>query len=506
MLSAAVCGDVFASPSASQVFAAIKLAAGKMGVLLIVKNYTGDRLQFGKAAERAKRELGVGVEMVVVGDDCAIGRDRVGAGRRGLSGVLFVHKIAGYVARSGAPLEEVRRHAQHVADNIGTVGVALTPCTIPGAAPAFSIGPSEMELGLGTQRISLLSARETVQKCLDLILSKESDRSYLPVEDAERVVLLVNNLGGTTLLEINILVQNAVAYLRVKSIIPVRIYVGSLMTSLEMAGVSFTLLRLTSLEKDILQALDAPVGPSAWPRGSSPALDDEDVSGSAIEDEKVPEFARVTTQAGLTFAHALRAACTSIISSEPLLTSYDQIVGDGDCGTTLSRGAQALLDEFQNSGDGSSVVTSRIPFDRPADALGRMSRVLEGSMGGSYAASNSLSKLSGELGLSQWVDAVEAGVSAIRHYGGAQPGDRTMVDALDPLLSSLRSSSLSSSSPAAAMHSAANAARGGAESTSKMARARAGRTSYLSGGVEGTPDPGAVAVAVICESVAGVFG
>ncbi|KAJ1563113.1 hypothetical protein HK096_001955, partial [Nowakowskiella sp. JEL0078] len=145
MLSAAVAGSVFSSPSASQVLAALRIVAGEAGVLVVIKNYTGDRLQFGKAVERAKRE-GIKCMVVVVSEDCAIPRDLVGmAGRRGLAGTILVHKIAGAAAAEGLPLEEVARRAQLVADNIGTMGVALTPCSLPGSDPTFTLGPTEME-------------------------------------------------------------------------------------------------------------------------------------------------------------------------------------------------------------------------------------------------------------------------------------------------------------------------------------------------------------------------
>lgn len=150
MLSACVCGDVFASPSASQVFSAIKQCASSKGILLIVKNYTGDRLQFGKASERAMKELNVNVKMVIVGDDCAIPADKTkSVGRRGIAGTVFVHKIAGAAAKDGKSLMQVYEAAKFAAENIGTVGIALTPCSMFGISPNFRIEPDKMEFGLG---------------------------------------------------------------------------------------------------------------------------------------------------------------------------------------------------------------------------------------------------------------------------------------------------------------------------------------------------------------------
>ncbi|KAJ3078136.1 hypothetical protein HK102_004712, partial [Quaeritorhiza haematococci] len=477
MLSAVAVGDVFASPSAAQVFEAIRVSAGPKGVLLIVKNYTGDRLQFGKAAERAKKELGIRVEMVIVDDDRAIlppvgveGAPRKGAGRRGLAGTLFVHKIAGAMARRGASLDEILTTTRSLVENMGTVGVALTPCHIPGRKgrddEQIKGDDDMMEVGLGihgesgAKRIPLKSAKETAAMCLDMILSYPG----ATVWKGDKVVLLVNNLGGTSVLEIGVITNDAVQYLLSKSITPTRVLTGTLMTSLDMVGCSFTLLKLPSSSsssstsaseepKQILQDLDSPVGSGAWPRGNQ-VVDAEVGDAIAHVEEGAEEkdwrvWREVKMEGGRTFATIIHSICTYLIAAEAELNKYDAIVGDGDCGSTLARGAQAILSEMKVEGGGDArVVESTISFDgHPSEALGQMSLVVEAKMGGSSgamyclfldAAANRLSKIAQmDITLKDWSDAISDGTNAIQHYGGAQPGDRTMIDALLPTTQTL---------------------------------------------------------------------
>jgi dihydroxyacetone kinase len=156
MLTAAVSGDVFTSPPVDSILAAIRAVTGPMGCLLIVKNYTGDRLNFGLAAEQAKSE-GYKMEMVIVGDDCALPPPRGIAGRRGLAGTILVHKVAGAAADAGLSLAEVAAEAKHASEVVGTMGVALSVCTLPGQVTSDRLGPKQMELGLGIVRLNLVS-------------------------------------------------------------------------------------------------------------------------------------------------------------------------------------------------------------------------------------------------------------------------------------------------------------------------------------------------------------
>jgi dihydroxyacetone kinase len=219
MLSGAIAGDVFTSPSADAVLAAIRAAAGPAGVVLVVKNYTGDRLNFGLAAELARAE-GIPAEVVVVADDVAL-RDTVEAARRrGIAGTVLVHKVAGAAAAAGLPLDAVVAEARLAAAAIGTMGVALGACTVPAAGrPGFSLGEDEAELGLGihgergVRRVSLQPADALVEEILDTILTDGA------LHQGERVALLVNGLGGTPPMELAVVARRALGLLRDRGLV-----------------------------------------------------------------------------------------------------------------------------------------------------------------------------------------------------------------------------------------------------------------------------------------------
>jgi dihydroxyacetone kinase len=250
MLTAAVAGDVFASPPASTVYAAIRAAAGPKGALLIVKNYTGDRLNFGLAAERARAE-GIPVEVVIVGEDCALPRGASKAGRRGLAGTLFVHKVSGALAELGHSLEEILPAAQAVAADIATMSVSLAPCLVPGRGPCFTLPPGTMGIGLGihgeegVSREPLVASRVVARRLVQGLLNSDDGFGYFQAERGQRVALLLNNLGGTSMLELQVMMADILEELvDVRGLRVERVYFGSMMTSLAMAGVSVTLMHL----------------------------------------------------------------------------------------------------------------------------------------------------------------------------------------------------------------------------------------------------------------------
>jgi len=221
MLTAAVAGAVFTSPPTKSILAAIR-AVGKgndAGTLLIVKNYTGDRLNFGFAAERAKAE-GMKVEMVVVGEDCALTSKDKTAGRRGLCGTILIHKIAGALAEEGKSLEEILQVVKTAASTMGTIGVSLGPCSVPGSLPSFVLGSDEMELGLGihgepgVKRVKMDQADQVVQTMVNHMCDIQSGAAHkLNLKSGDSVALVVNNLGGTSVLELNIVAGSAIKYL-----------------------------------------------------------------------------------------------------------------------------------------------------------------------------------------------------------------------------------------------------------------------------------------------------
>ena len=271
MLTAAVCGGVFASPSVGAVLSAIRACAGPAGVLVIVKNYTGDRLNFGIACEQAKSE-GVLCEMVIVGDDCAVverDEDKI-AGRRGIAGTVFVHKCAGAAAAAGAPLSEVLAVAKAAEGSVGSVGTALDVCTLPGQPKNTRLGPNDMELGLGihgepgTQTLAMQPADQLTDRMLDMICDPDGGCRWRGgLQPGETVVLLVNNLGATPLMEMYIVARRALAKLATQGLHVARVFVGAFMTSLDMVGVSLTLLKVSRFQQIFRESVERPLAPSS---------------------------------------------------------------------------------------------------------------------------------------------------------------------------------------------------------------------------------------------------
>ena len=253
MLDAAVAGAVFTSPTPDQIYEGIKAIATDKGVLMVIKNYTGDVMNFEMAAEMAQAE-GIEVKQVVVNDDVAVKDSLYTVGRRGVAGTVFVHKIAGAKAEEGASLDEVQATAQKVIDNVRTMGIAITPCTVPAAGkPGFELSENEMEVGIGihgepgTHRDPLRPADEIVDMLLDRILS---DLDFTGSE----VAVMINGSGGTPLMELFIINNRVADVLKSKGIKVYRTFVGEFMTSIEMQGFSVTLLRMDDELKRLLDA------------------------------------------------------------------------------------------------------------------------------------------------------------------------------------------------------------------------------------------------------------
>ncbi len=260
MLDAAVAGAVFTSPTPDQVLEGIKAIGNPAGVLMVIKNYTGDVLNFEMAAELAGME-GIPVKQVVVNDDVAVKDSLYTTGRRGVAGTLFIHKIAGAKAEAGATLDEVQAVAQKVIDNVRTMGVAISPCTVPAAGkPGFELPEGEMEVGIGihgepgTHREAIKSADEIVDMLLEKILA---DIDYAGSE----VAVMINGSGGTPLMELFVINNHVHDVLEAKGVKVYRTMVGNYMTSIEMQGFSISLLRL---DDEMKALLDAPADAPAW--------------------------------------------------------------------------------------------------------------------------------------------------------------------------------------------------------------------------------------------------
>ena len=465
MLTAAVCGDVFASPSVDAVLAGILAVTGKAGCLLIVKNYTGDRLNFGLAAERA-RAFGLKVSMVIVDDDVALPHL---SQPRGVAGTLFVHKIAGAVAESGADLAVVTAAATRVIAGAVTIGMSLDTCTVPGSPKEPRIPPGMAELGLGihgepgVEQIPYTGARDAMARVVALLR---------PAMGAGSHVALLNNLGGTTHLEMLVLVEE-LALSAIGGQISHLIGPAAMMTSLDMQGFSVSLLPLTDADLD---ALAAPVDLTAWPGVVAVAAGEV----IAVPDGLMP--IKPTPSAHPARRALIKHCCEILIAQETALNALDAKSGDGDTGSTLATASRALI-----------AALDRLPLADLTQLYRAIGMELSQTMGGSsgvllaifFAAAGDASA-SG----ASWVDALQEGLQRVQQVGGAKLGDRTMIDALQPALAVL----------AQGVAGAALAARKGADHTGTLQRARAGRSAYVNGErLLGHNDPGAEAVALLLE-------
>ena len=465
MLTAAVCGEVFASPSVDAVLAGIVAVTGEAGCLLIVKNYTGDRLNFGLAAERA-RAMGLQVEMVLVADDVALPGARQ---PRGVAGTLFVHKLAGAAAAAGRPLAEVKAVAEDAARHSFSLGLSLTGCTQPGGTPTDRLRADQAELGLGihgepgAEIVPMASANALVG-----LLADRLEAALPPGED--RYALLLNTLGGVPPLEAA-LVTKALAGTALMRRVEFIIGPASMMTALDMHGISLSLL---ALDSERLAGLQAPAAPLAWqkPRSFAPP-----------RLAPKPDLGEATAHAAshCPDAHRIVSVSVGLLQAiAPEIDALDAKVGDGDTGSTFASAARAIEARLNSLPFADGAALMRVISDVLLRTAGGSSGVLLATFfaaaSGAYAAR------------SDWPSALLSGLERLKQLGGARAGDRTMIDALEPALVVLqRTGSLAE---------AAWAARAGADATAQMPEAQAGRSSYVRAeNLTGVPDPGAEAVA-----------
>ncbi len=261
MLDGAVAGAVFTSPTPDQVYEAIKAANGGKGVLLVIKNYTGDVMNFEMAADMAADE-GIEVEKVVVADDVAVENSTWTTGRRGIAGTVFVHKIAGACAEAGGDLQEVKRIAEKVIANVRSMGMAVDACTVPAVGkPSFELAENEIEIGIGihgepgVNREQISPVNGIVDKLLDKILAEGIYNA------GDEVAVMVNGMGGTPLMELFVANKHVADVLAAKGIKVAKTLVGNYMTSLDMEGFSITLLKL---DDEMKALLDAPADTPAF--------------------------------------------------------------------------------------------------------------------------------------------------------------------------------------------------------------------------------------------------
>ncbi len=468
MLTAAVCGDVFASPSVDAVLAGILAVTGPEGCLLIVKNYTGDRLNFGLAAERAKA-FGLNVEMVVVDDDIAL-PDLPQA--RGVAGTLFVHKIAGALADEGNDLETVAQAARKVIAGTRSIGMSLDTCTVPGSPKEARIPDGMAELGLGihgeagVEQVTFHGAKQAI--------AAVAKRLSATIEGKPHVAL-VNNLGGASVLEMSVLLyelgHSAIAEQVTHIVGP-----AAMMTSLDMRGFSISLYPADERE---IELLSATTSLAAWPGVS----EIRPVDIVALPDGLTPVSPLPSDHAGT--RAFLTDCCEVLIAAEDDLNALDARSGDGDTGSTLAGAARALI-----------AAMDRLPLADHTQLLRAIGLELSQTMGGSSGVLLAIFFAASGDGASSGLpmrEALKAGLARMQETGGAQVGDRTMVDALAPALEQLEKG----------VSEAARAARSGADHTATILQAKAGRAAYINAKqLEGHADPGAEAVARLFEHLA----
>ncbi len=474
MLTAAVSGEIFASPSVDAVLTAIRAVTGKPGCLLVVKNYTGDRLNFGLAAEKARAE-GFDVEMVIVADDIALPDINQ---PRGVAGTLFIHKIAGHLAEKGESLASVAAAAKAAAADIVSLGVSYSSCSIPGQPYEDRLGENQGELGLGIHGEPGVE-KITVQEAGSLV-SIMTERLSAAMKPDGQFALLINNLGAVPPVEMS-LIANAVLASPFADRVALTIGPGPMMTALNMNGFSLSLIRLDA-ERE--QALLSVVAPHAW----LPAVVPHSVA--ILPAPKAERLAaKVMASHDAAAERMLAAICDRLIALEPELNRLDAKAGDGDTGSTVATGARSILSQ-----------TSSLPFADRATLFAVIGDTLATAMGGSSGVLLSIfftaaGKASGDgRGLAA---SLLAGLERMTFYGGAYPGDRTMVDALSPALHALATGGA---------RAAADEARNGAEATKAMRKAKAGRSAYIGeSDLDGIMDPGAHAVAEVFAAVAGIL-
>jgi triose/dihydroxyacetone kinase / FAD-AMP lyase (cyclizing) len=490
MLSAAVAGEVFTSPNSDSVFAAIQAVAGKSGSLLVVKNYTGDRLNFGLAAEMARAEGG-SVEMLIVDDDVALSGTGQATGARGLAGTVFVHKLLGAAAAEGKNLRELAAIGKAAVASLGTMGVSFSAGTSPAVGkPSFELDEHEMELGLGIHgepgvaRMPLQSADALTETLLTSILQHKK----FPIS----VAVMINNLGATTAMELAIVARHATSFLASRGLTVQRIFAGTFLSSLDMAGISISVL---GLNEDRLRWIDAPTTAPAWPNllKQPPGKPSFEIPTRATVVGGIAQIER-----GTRHERAIEAACQALILAEPELTELDRVTGDGDLGAGMARAAKAVQE-----------AVGSYPLNNISHTLQSLAHTLGRELGGSsgpfygvfFLRCGNVLGRSRSREMAQWVQAFEEGCQAISELGGAKPGDRTMLDALYPFVNTWKQERVATPQ---AVWAAVEAAEQGAAATAQM-KPKLGRSSYLGDRVLGHPDPGARAVSIwlraVCESL-----
>lgn len=525
LLTAAICGNVFASPNVGQIRQAVEQVANDKGTLAVVMRYTGDVLLFGLTKEQqAVTNPERPFRLTIVGDDVAVGRSQGRlVGRRGLAGTVLVYKLASALAETGADLEDVHALAEYAATRVGTMGAGLDHCHIPGTGPVEAhLAAGEVELGMGIHnesgigKIPLPSSAELVEKMLNYIIdTTDAERAFLPYEHdgADEVILLVNNLGGISELELSSIANDVVLALesRRNKITVRRLMVGTVMTSLNLPGFSITTLLLPRRDSgskfsrdDLLKLWDAPASAPGW-RFVSTSEPGTPASWSTASTQTISSVAKngaaplAHSDFGA-FEKAVAAACEAVVAAEPEITRFDTIAGDGDAGLTLKAGAEGVLERLRTSGlDRQDLVAGVLQIAQVVE------KTMDGTSGALYsiwfnALAVGLANASTSSALASpalWAQALEHALRVLYDYTAARRPSRTLIDPLAAFTEAF------AASQGTDLNSAIRAAAEACEETKNLV-AQAGRAAYVDrAGLQEAqvPDPGAFGVVTILEGI-----
>ena len=510
MLDAAVCGDVFASPSQIQVYQAIRQTAGNKGTLLIIKNYSGDMMNFKNAAFLASED-GITVDYVKVDDDIAVQDSLYTVGRRGVAGTVFVHKVAGAAAQRGDSLAEVKAAAEKAIANVRSIGFALSSCTVPAkGTPTFEIHDGEIEYGVGIhgepgiRRESLVSADELARRAIEALVADFGDTAM------DEVALMINGAGATPLMELYVLNHAVHRELAARKIRVSRCFVGNYMTSIDMAGASVTLLKLDNELKALLDAdCDAPAFPVHHPTEGM-AFQELEIHSHPDTGDTLPEHT-MDTASGVIHGNTISldnliymvdCMSDSIIRNEVPFCEIDSHAGDGDFGMSVAKGFRQLRREW------AEILAH--PQQTMGTFLNACSMVIMEYCGGASgpiwgSAFRAAGKAAGDrtsLTTAEFAELMQAAVVGIQKTGersfgrGAVVGDKTLIDALVPCADAWTACGQAGESPLEALKKGAAAAVEGAKRTEQIV-ARMGRAGTVGERSIGYPDAGAYGLGVV---------
>lgn len=506
MLDAAVCGDVFASPSQIQVYQAIKETAGDKGTLLIIKNYSGDMMNFKNVAHLAEED-GIQVDYVKVDDDIAVKDSLYTVGRRGVAGTVLVHKIAGAAAEKGGSLKEVKAAAENAISNVRSIGFALSSCTVPAkGTPTFELKENEMEYGVGIhgepgiQRENIPSADELAKRMTDALAEE------LNVTQGEEVTVLVNGFGSTPLQELYLFNYAVAKVLHEKNIRIYRSFAGNYMTSIDMLGASLTFMKMNAELKELLdQESEAP---AFSVKGHVPEIVLEEEIRECKEEDLTEESYKACAEVRNekitleNIVYMVETMSHCIIKNEIPFCELDSHAGDGDFGMSVAKGFRQLKKEWKEL---TKEHTSSIGEFLQACSMVIMEHCGGASgpiWGSAFRAAGKKADGKTELTIFEFADMMQEAVTGIQKTGeysfgrGAVVGDKTLIDALVPCADTWTACADKKETFEHAFTKAAQAAVQGAKDTEAIA-ARMGRAGTVGDRSIGYPDAGAYALGVI---------